>query len=118
MESHEIDEYRGKSWRDVFDSVEGMVLNDLGKENRSREYQAQDANYKLGRLIRARHEEQKPIFITTNFPVLEPKSGGQTFASTYGSSIWSLVQEMTWQRPQINAPDLRDKTKKDDDDDD
>jgi DNA replication protein DnaC len=107
---HEQDEFRHKSWNHVFEDVEGMVINDLGKEERIKDWQQEAAAYKLGRLIRARHEEQRPIFITTNFPLVPSRDGsGMTFQQAYGESIWSLVKDMTCARSQINAPDLRER---------
>jgi DNA replication protein DnaC len=105
--AQEIDSHRGKSWNRLFEDVEGMVVNDLGKEERMRDWQREAAAYKLGRLLRTRHEEQRAIFITTNFSLKSSKDGGTTFHQAYGDSIWSLVQDMTCARAQINAPDLR-----------
>jgi len=104
----ESDTFRGKSLTDTFEGVHGLVLNDLGKEARIKEWQEEEASYRLGRLLRARHEDQKPIFITTNFPLRRARSGaGVTFAQAYGPAIWSLVQEMTCRRSQIEAPSRR-----------
>jgi DNA replication protein DnaC len=107
----ELDEHRGKTWSRLFEDVEGMVINDLGKEERIREWQEQAAAYKLGRLLRARHEEERPIFITTNFPILGVKDDDSvlTFQKAYGDSIWSLLLEMTAIRAQVQSPDLREK---------
>jgi DNA replication protein DnaC len=106
--ANDVDAHRGKSWNRIFEEVPGMVINDLGKEERLKEWQQEAAAYRLGRLLRARHEEQRPIFITTNFPVVRPRDGsGITFQEAYGESIWSLVQDMTCARVQIVAPDLR-----------
>lgn len=104
----ETDTFRGKSMVRTYEDVMGMVLNDLGKEERIKEWQEEAATYKLGRLLRARHEEQRPIFITTNFALRGTRSGGGlTFRQAYGDSIWSLVQEMTCARLEIQAPDRR-----------
>ena len=115
-EANEHDEYRGKPWKILYEETPGFVLNDLGKEDRGRDWQASAANHKLGRILRARNEEQRPIFITTNLPVVPPRDGGVTFEKVYGPSIWSLVQEMTVARSQIYAPDLREKKLQRDDD--
>lgn len=102
------DTFRGRSMTETFETVRGLVLNDLGKEPRIKDWQEQDAVYKLGRLLRARHEDQLPVFITTNFPLQRsPRGAGMTLAQAYGPAIWSLVQEMTCRRSQIGAPDLR-----------
>lgn len=104
----EADTHRGKPLTATYEDVRGLVLNDLGKEARIKEWQEDEASYKLGRLLRARHEEQRPVFITTNFPLARTRGGsGTTFQQAYGDSIWSLVQEMTCCRSQIQAPDLR-----------
>ena len=106
--NEEVDSFRGKSLTNTYEDVLGMVLNDLGKEERIKEWQEEAATYKLGRLLRARHEEQRPIFITTNFPLTKSRSGeGTTFQQAYGKSIWSLIQEMTCARLEILAPDRR-----------
>lgn len=104
----EADAFRGKPMTATYEEVRGLVLNDLGKEPRLKEWQEEEAAYKLGRLLRARHEEQLPVFITTNFAIQQTKRGnGVTFQQAYGKSIWSLVQDMTCRRSQIDAPDLR-----------
>jgi DNA replication protein DnaC len=97
------DTFRAKPLTQTYEEVRGMVLNDLGKEERTKEWQEEAAIYKLGRLLRVRHEEQRPIFITTNFPITR----GATFQNAYGQSVWSLVQEMTCARLEITAPDRR-----------
>lgn len=104
--SEEEDTFRGKSRTQTYEEVTGLVLNDLGKEPRIKDWQEEEAAYKLGRLLRARHEEQRPIFITTNFAITTSRNS-MTFQGAYGSSVWSLVQEMTCARLQIQAPDLR-----------
>lgn len=104
----ESDTFRGKPLTQTYETVMGMLLNDLGKEERSKEWQEEAAVYKLGRLLRTRHEEQRPIFITTNFSVTRQASrNSMTFQGAYGSSIWSLIQEMTCARLEITAPDRR-----------
>jgi DNA replication protein DnaC len=104
----ETDAFRGKTLTNTYETVTGLVLNDLGKEPRMKEWQEEEAAYKLGRLLRARHEEQLPVFITTNLPIVGGRRGGGTmFQPTYGESIWSLVQEMTYLRSQVTGPDLR-----------
>jgi DNA replication protein DnaC len=110
----EVDDHRGTSWSRLFESVEGMVINDLGKEERIREWQEQAAAYKLGRLLRARHEEERAVFITTNFPIkeMEGDESVMTFRKAYGESIWSLVLEMTAVRSQVQSPDLRERKAK------
>lgn len=110
--AQEVDGHRGKSWSRLFEDVDGMVINDLGKEERIREWQEQAAAYKLGRLLRARHEEERPIFITTNFPLVDEEEGVTTFRKAYGESIWSLVLEMTAVRAQVQSPDLRERKAK------
>jgi DNA replication protein DnaC len=103
--SDEADTFRGKPMTQTYETVTGMVLNDLGKEERIKDWQEEVAVYKLGRLLRARHEEQLPIFITTNFPLRSRNA--MTFQGAYGKSVWSLVQEMTHLRLEITAPDRR-----------
>jgi DNA replication protein DnaC len=104
----EADTFRGKPMTQTYEEVAGLVLNDLGKEARMKEWQEEEAVYKLGRLLRARHEEARPVFITTNFPIQKARGGaGTTFQQAYGPAIWSLVQEMTCCRSQIQAPSLR-----------
>jgi DNA replication protein DnaC len=106
--AEEADTYRGKSMTETYEDVSGLLLNDLGKEPRIKEWQEEEANYKLGRLLRARHEEQKPIFITTNFNIARTANrSGMTFQTAYGASIWSLILEMTCCRSQIDAPSRR-----------
>lgn len=103
------DPWRKKSWWATMETVRGLVINDLGKEDRSRPWLTESVTAKLGRVLRARHEEQLPIFITTNLPLVkaEKASMSPTFASTYGDAIWSLIYDMTIFRSEINAPDLR-----------
>lgn len=113
--AHEVHNHSGKTWSRLYEDVKGMVINDLGKEERIREWQEQAAAYKLGRLLRARHEEELPIFITTNFPIAvegDDEDGVMTFRKAYGESIWSLVLEMTAVRAQVQSPDLRERKAK------
>jgi DNA replication protein DnaC len=106
--TEDTDTFRGKTMGQTYEDVTGLVLNDLGKEPRIKEWQEEEASYKLGRLLRARHEEQLPIFITTNFALTRKRGGaGTTFQTAYGASIWSLIQEMTCCRLQIQAPSRR-----------
>jgi DNA replication protein DnaC len=103
-----MDEYRDQAWVKTFETVHGLVINDLGKEDRSREWHADAVTYKLGRVLRARHEAQLPIYITTNLALKSPTGlDDTTVRATYGESIWSLLQDMTQFRVQTVAPDRR-----------
>lgn len=114
-----VDSYRSKAWVDVFNTVPALVINDLGKEDRSKG-QGESVTIKLGRLLRRRHEAMLPVFVTTNLPLVEPKKKGTiksaTLQGVYGQSIWSLLYEMTAFRAQVNAPDRRIPMKEDVDD--
>lgn len=103
------DTYRNRSWTATLELIPALVINDLGKEDRSREWLAEQVVVKFGRILRARHEEQLPIFITTNLALDAPKSQrlSQTVQSVYGDSLWSLLHDMTVFRAQTNAPDRR-----------
>jgi len=109
-----MDTYRLKKWVDVFSTIPALVINDLGKEDRSKGL-GESVTIKLGRLLRKRHEAMLPIFVTTNLPLVPPKGKthvkAQTVQSVYGTSIWSMLYEMTEYRAQVNAPDRRIPTK-------
>lgn len=109
VSGRERDEFRNKSWLDVYSTVTALVINDLGKEDRSREWKSEELIVKLGRVLRRRHEDALPIFITTNIPLVAPKSNKElpTFPAVYGDSLWSLVYDLTFARAQITAPDRR-----------
>jgi DNA replication protein DnaC len=109
VSNREQDAFRGKSWLDVYTSVQGLVINDLGKEDRSREWKNDEIIGKLGRVLRARHEDQLPVFITTNLPLVAPKHNKAlaTFSSVYGESLWSLIYDMTELRAQCHGDDRR-----------
>jgi DNA replication protein DnaC len=107
-EKNAIDKYRNKGWWHVFSTIPALVINDLGKEDRSREWLQEGVTAKLGRLLRKRHEAQLPIFITTNLPIVPVKhQASTTFQATYGEAIWSLIYDMTLFRTQVQAPDRR-----------
>lgn len=103
------DEFRGKSWLEVYSTIPALIINDLGKEDRSREWKAEELIGKLGRVLRRRHEDALPIFITTNIPLVMPKMNKElpTVQTVYGESVWSLIYDLTWKRAQITAPDRR-----------
>jgi DNA replication protein DnaC len=107
--NRERDEFRAKAWLDVYTSIPALVINDLGKEDRSKDWKAEELIVKLGRVLRQRHEDALSIFITTNIPLVAPKANQElpTFESVYGDSLWSLVYDMTFRRAQITAPDRR-----------
>lgn len=109
VSGRERDEFRGKPWLEVYSTVRALVINDLGKEDRSREWKSEELIVKLGRVLRRRHEDALPIYITTNIPLVAPKSNKElpTFQTVYGESLWSLVYDMTFMRAQITAPDRR-----------
>lgn len=102
----EGDALRGQSWKQTFETVSALVINDLGKEDRSRDWLHEAVTYRLGRLLRARHERALPIFITTNLP-LQAGEGVATVRTTYGESLWSLLYDMTAARVQTTAQDRR-----------
>jgi len=103
----ETDSYRHMSWWRTLTSVKALVINDLGKEDRSREWRQEEVVAKLGRVLRARHEAQLPVFITTNLALKAQRTTIPTFEKVYGASLWSLIYDMTAYRAQINAPDRR-----------
>lgn len=104
-----VDDYREQPFFRTYERVHALVINDLGKEDRSREWLAEGVNYKLGRLLRSRHEAELPVFFTTNLPLRAPDHMPQmqTVASVYGDSIWSLIYDLTAVRAQTQAPDRR-----------
>lgn len=71
----------------TLESVDWLVLNDLGKEYRGGKLQDQ-MTFKLGSLLRARSEGLKITHITTN---LYPAS---KIRDVYGDSVASLLSEM------------------------
>lgn len=89
------------------ESVNWLVINDLGKEFRSGAY-AQQVPYKLGRLLRARVEKRLVTHITTNL-LLNPteESPGASIAEIYGQSIYSLLMECCPHRYEVNGKDRR-----------
>jgi len=84
---HEFDPFRGQSWRETLVKVPWLVINDLGKEYRGGKMSEQ-AEFKLGRVLRARSERCRITHVTTN---LSPGSLGRI----YGESTASLLAEMT-----------------------
>jgi DNA replication protein DnaC len=99
-----IDDRRSRPWLSTYVKVPWLILNDLGKENRSGQLHAQVV-YKLGRVLRARSERMLVTHITTNLP-LKAAKGGETFQSVYGDSIMSLLAEMV-KASHINGTDKR-----------
>lgn len=99
------DDFRSQPLTTTYERVPALVINDLGKEDRSREWLADAAAYKLGRLLRGRHERQLPVFITTNLAL--QTTHGDTVEKVYGPSLWSLIYDLTSIRAQVTGPDLR-----------
>lgn len=82
-----FDDWREQLWMTTYRTVPWLVINDLGKEYRGGKLSEQ-ANYKFGRVLRARSESELLTHLTTNFSLQEIKD-------TYGDSIASLLSEMT-----------------------
>ena len=107
------DDFRNQTWKTTFETVSALVINDLGKEDRSRDWLHEAVTYKLGRVLRARHEAELPVFITTNLALQEDEDHARrgvnvpTVRSVYGESIWSLLFDLTQYRVQTVAPDQR-----------
>lgn len=81
------DDYRDRSWVETYSRVDWLVINDLGKEDRSGKLAKQKAQ-RLGRVLRARSEAMLITHITTNLD-------GKGLKDEYGESIVSLLSEMT-----------------------
>ena len=80
------DEYRDQPWSKTYCTARWLVINDLGKEDRSGKLSAQVAQ-RLGRVLRARSESKLITHITTNMT-------GSVMCEEYGESIVSLLHEM------------------------
>lgn len=104
------DPFRGQTFDRTYETVKGLLINDLGKEDRISGWRQERVLYILGRLLRARHERNLPVFITTNLPLTVEDNSVE---KTYGPSIWSLIHDMTIFRVEITGPDLRKQMAKD-----
>lgn len=94
------------SWDKHLETVPALILNDLGKEDRSKQWARESMLARLGQLLRQRHEEQLPVFVTTNLPLVGDEST-DTIKDVYGESIWSLIYDLTAFRIQSDAEDRR-----------
>lgn len=98
-----FDDGREQPWRDTYERVPWLVINDLGKEYRGGKLDEQ-VNYKLGRILRARSERNLVTHVTTNLPA--KSESGDSLGSVFGSSIVSLLSEMV-SVFHIQGPDRR-----------
>jgi DNA replication protein DnaC len=81
------DSYRDQPMIKTIDTIDWLVINDLGKEYRQGKLVDQVAHY-LARLVRARSESMLVTHITTNL-------SGKEMKAIYGESVVSLLQETT-----------------------
>jgi DNA replication protein DnaC len=93
-----LDKRRNQLWRKTATAVPWLVINDLSKEYRGGQVKEQ-VTYKLGRILRERHEQKLVTHVTTN---AAPKE----IRIEYGESIASLLSEMC-QVFIVNGPDRR-----------
>ena len=84
----------------TFSTVGLLVINDLGKEYRGGKFDEQ-IPYKLGRILRARAENDLPTFISTNL-------SGPDIRTIYGASITSVLSE-TCKTFEVTGKDRRKK---------
>lgn len=98
------DSYRGQKYERTLLTVPLLIINDLGKEYRGGKLSEQ-VPFKLGRVLRARSESKLLTCITTNLP-LRQREGVQSLEDVYGSSITSLLVEMT-KMYEVQGPDRR-----------
>ena len=82
----EVDKRRNQSWSKTYAMVPWLVVNDLGKEFKGGAMKDQ-VTYKLGRVLRERHERKLVVHVTTNLTVKDTRE-------EYGDSISSLLSEM------------------------
>jgi DNA replication protein DnaC len=87
FDGKEWDETRNQSFDCTLETVDWLVLDDLGKEYRGGKLQEQ-MTFRLGALLRARSENLKITHISTN---IYPAKGVREI---YGDSIASLLLEM------------------------
>jgi DNA replication protein DnaC len=82
-----------KDETETLETIRWLILNDLGKEDRSGKL-AQQVPYKLGRLLRARIENNLVTHITTNMLVVPDREHPEaSIPEIYGESIASLIAE-------------------------
>lgn len=83
-----FDEYRGQQWWETLNTVDILVWNDLGKENRTGRYQAQVIQC-FGQLLRHRIENGLSTIFTTNLNIDEDNS--EFIKTVFGQDFWSLL---------------------------
>lgn len=93
-----VDKRRNQLWRKTASTVPWLIINDLSKEYRGGQVKEQ-VTYKLGRILRERHEQKLVTHVTTN---AAPKD----IRNEYGESIASLLSEMCHVFV-VNGPDRR-----------
>lgn len=97
---NEHDSYREQTYRSTFRTCDLLVLDDLGKEDRTTEYRTSKASAIIGNVLRSRVQAALPTIITSNVPYEE-------FEETYGKSITSLLHESSSSFCLVNGPDKR-----------
>lgn len=94
------DDYRDRPAVVTAQTVEVLILTNLGQENKQPGFKTAQLEYKVNRLLRERFENRLPVFITTNLP-LDPRKE-DSVAAFYGEGIWSMLLDMTQYRTQLN----------------
>lgn len=98
------DDYRDQMMAVTLESVDVLVWNDLGKENRTGGYLDQ-VIYCFGRLLRERVERGLSTIFTTNLRI-DPKVR-ESIKSSYGDGFWSLIHEAAPLRFEVQGSDKR-----------
>lgn len=85
------DTWRDQPWVITLKTSELLLVDDLGKENRTTDYRQDIASQRIGELLRYRVQHGVATYITTNISLDRLKE-------TYGESIESLLHELadTW----------------------
>lgn len=95
---NEWDSYREQQWRDTLLTAGFLIVDDLGKEDRSTPARADVNVMRIGQMLRTRSQRRLPTVVTTNVDV-------DHFEETYGPSITSLLGEMMI--VELSGPDRR-----------
>ncbi len=83
----DYDTWREQPWVTTLKQARVLLVDDLGKENRTTDYRQDIASQRIGELLRFRVQAKLPTYISTNI-------GGDRIKDVYGESVFSLLHEL------------------------
>ena len=97
----ETDEFREQPWKKTLCESQCLIIDDLGKEDRTTDYQEGKSTHMLGNIFRARVQNEVFTIVTTNLPFDEVED-------VYGKSVFSILKELATAWVMLTGADRRD----------